>query len=102
MEVSGVRNSWVTESSNADRSCSLSREASARLSFSTAPARSIEIAIRLLMASRVSRESNAPETPMLPTTRSPMRRGITTMRFSGLVIGSPRMHTNCRSWRSRS
>ena len=30
MAVSGVRNSWVTESRIADRSCSLSRPASGR------------------------------------------------------------------------
>ena len=33
MAVSGVRNSWVTESSKAERSCSLSRAASARAQF---------------------------------------------------------------------
>src|SRR5258708_14815721 len=44
--VSGVRNSCVTESSRTERSCSLSRAASARLSFSTAPARSMAVATR--------------------------------------------------------
>ncbi len=45
IEVSGVRSSCATESSSALRSRSLSREASSRDSVSTAPARSIAIAV---------------------------------------------------------
>jgi len=63
MAVSGVRNSWVTESRRSERNCSLSRAASARLSFSIAPARSTEMAIRLPIASRVWRDSSGPAIP---------------------------------------
>src|SRR5205085_330355 len=53
-EVSGVRNSWVTESSTAERRRSLSRAASALVSFSTVLDRSIAIAARLPIASKLS------------------------------------------------
>ena len=75
IEVKGVRNSWVTESSRTERSLSLSRAASLFVSFSTVLARSIEIATRLLIASRLSRERSQPHTAREPMDRIPMRNG---------------------------
>ena len=85
-----MRNSCVTESSNTERRRSLSRAASDFVNWSTVLARSMAIAVRLPIASKVSRDNSQPARPMLPTERTPMRSGMKQNPCSRSSTGSPR------------
>ena len=99
IEVSGVRSSWVTESSSAVRRRSVSLAASERALDSRAPARSMEMETRPLSASMVSRESEVASSSSAPLGRTPMRSGIATGqpsaggRKSGCIMASRRSRT---------
>ena len=81
MEVSGVRSSWVTESSRAVRRRSVSLAASERALSSRASARSMDMETRPLRASMVSRERQMASSSRGPQGRTPMR--------SGTAVGRP-------------
>ena len=98
MEVSGVRSSWVTESSRAVRRRSVSLAALERALSSSASARSMDMETRPLRPSMVSRERVVASSSTAPLGRTPTRRGMTAGKPSAVEVVTGCSMASRRSW----